>query len=225
MSLLSRKEEFWKRFEDSIIEVINLAIEIFNRKDNLPENEDDLNRSFYFCLVDANYRLQKENRGQSSAPFYEASNQPKINDIIRSAREFKRPDFQWSITDVHESNPQMSSKQFILECKRLGTAKGTWVFNENYAYHGVKRFVSEDHSYALGVESSAMLGYIQSMEVFDVLSEVNVNVDLLKQSAIKPISQNGTTYYLSHKLKLDYSTQDFRLEHIWLDLRKFYLST
>ena len=54
----------------------------------------------------------------------------------RSSREFKRPDFQWSITDIFESDHQKSSKQFVLECKRLGIANGNWKFNENYVNQG-----------------------------------------------------------------------------------------
>lgn len=221
-SLLKRKEEFWKKFEDSILEIIQLALEILHEKDNLPLKEDELNRVFYWCLVEANYQLQKKERGRESPPIYEGNNQPFYDDQERAAREHKRPDFQWSITDVSETDPIKSSKQFILECKRLGTPKKTWIFNENYIYNGVKRFVSEEHGYARGVRSSAMLGYIQSMEAFDILSEVNVCVGKINQPQINHSKNQKLTILLSHEVKLEHSEDILRLEHIWIDLKKFY---
>jgi hypothetical protein len=221
-SLLNRKREFWKKFEDSILEIIQLALEILSQKETLPEQEDDLNRVFYGCLVEANYRLQKNNKGRESPPIYEACNQPYYNDERRAAREHKRPDFQWSITDVSEINPKKSSKQFVLECKRLGVSKGSWLLNENYAYNGVKRFVSEEHGYARGVESSVMLGYIQSMEILEILSEVNISIDQIHQPRLNQAGTNKLTVFLSHEVRLEYSEDRLRLEHIWIDLKRFY---
>lgn len=221
-SLLNRKKEFWKKFEDSILEIIRLALEILNQKDTLPEQEDDLNRVFYGCLVEANYQLQKKNKGRESPPIYEGNNQPFYGDEERAAREYKRPDFQWSITDVSEVDPKRSSKQFILECKRLGTPIGKWVLNENYVHNGVKRFVSKEHGYARGVKSSAMLGYVQSMKVFDVLSEVNICMNEIKQPPLRQAENKELTVFLSHEVMLEYSEDRLRLEHIWIDLKKFY---
>lgn len=222
MSFLSKRKKFWKRFEGSIFEVIELAIDLLRKKDKLPLNEDDLNRELYFCLVTANYQLQKMNKGLETPPFYESNNQPRVEDKIRAQREFKRPDFQWSITDIYEQDSKMSSKQFVLECKRLGKAVGTWVLNENYINHGIKRFIDQEHGYAYGVISSAMLGYIQSMESEDILSEVNTNVVKIKQAQLKKQSNNNSILRLSHEIKKDFPINTLRLEHIWLDIRIFY---
>lgn len=222
MSLLNRKKEFWKKFENSIIEIIELAIDLFKEKESLPRKEDDLNRTFFSCLIEANYLLQKENRGQPSAPMYEANNQPKFEEGKRTIREFKRPDFQWSIMDILEPDPLKSSKQFVLECKRLGLPNGNWVFNENYVNHGIKRFVSKEHGYAYGVESSAMLGYVQDMDIYKILSEVNVNIESINQKSLSETQKKDITLHLSHILKLEYSEDAVRLIHLWIDLRKFY---
>lgn len=219
-SLLNRKKEFWRKFEDSILEVIKQAIEILNQKEVLPKQEDELNRIFYACLVEANYQLQKKNKGRESPPMYEACNQPFYDDSKRAIRENKRPDFQWSITDTTEVDPKKSSKQFVLECKRLGTSQSTWIFNENYIFNGVRRFISEEHGYARGVESSAMLGYIQSMEMLDILSEVNIFISKIQQPHLIQTKNKGLTIFLSHEVKLEYSEDTLRLEHIWIDIKK-----
>lgn len=199
-----------------------MALEILLQKEDLPEQEDRLNRVFYGCLVEANYELQKNNKGRESPPMYEACNQPFYGDEQRATRENKRPDFQWSITDVSEMNPKKSAKQFVLECKRLGTPKGSWALNKNYVYNGVKRFVSEEHGYARGIESSVMLGYIQSMEVLDILSEVNTCIKQIKQPQIDQTVNSESTVFLSHQINLEYSKDKLRLEHIWIDLKQFY---
>lgn len=221
-SLLNRKKEFWKKFEESVVEVIHFALEILILKEGLPEQEDELNRVFYECLVEANYRLQKKDRGRESPPVYEARNQPFHNDGMRTSREHKIPDFQWSITDISETDPKRSSKQFVLECKRLGTRSGTWIFNENYVHNGIKRFITEEHGYARGVESSAMLGYVQSMEVFEILSEVNICIREIRQPPLDQTGDKELTVFLSHEVKLEYSDDKLRLEHIWVDLKKIY---
>jgi len=221
-TLLNRKKEFWKKFEDSIFEVIQLAIKILSEKDTLPTKEDDLNRLLYTCLVQANYKLQKSNKGRESPPIYEGNIQPFHDDGKRAPRENKRPDFQWSITDVSEKNPERSSKQFVLECKRLGKPKGNWVLNKNYVYNGIKRFISNEHGYARGVESSAMLGYVQSMEIYEILSEVNIYVKNMEQPILRDTGTKGLAVFLSHSVKAEYSEDILRLEHIWVDLKQFY---
>ncbi|MEQ8554151.1 MAG: hypothetical protein RIC53_15955 [Cyclobacteriaceae bacterium] len=222
---MNRKKEFWEKFEDSILEIIRLALQILKQKDTLPEQEDDLNRVFYWCLVEANYQLQKIDKGRESPPIYEGNNQPFYGDEDRAAREHKRPDFQWSITDTSETDPRKSSKQFVLECKRLGTPKGSWILNENYVHNGIKRFISREFGYAHGVDSSAMLGYIQSMDVFNILSKVNVCVSQIKQPQLNETGNKGLTIFLSHEVRLENSGDKLRLEHIWIDLRSFFKSS
>lgn len=221
-SLLNRKKEFWEKFEDSIFDVIKLAIEILNQKEALPVHEDHINRIFYGCLVEANFQLQKVNMGRESPPIYESCNQPYYNDDERAKREDKRPDFQWSITDVSETDPKKSSKQFVLECKRLGNSKGKWILNSNYINNGIKRFISIDHGYGRGVKSSAMLGYIQSMEIADILDEINYKVSEIKQPLLKQRNTEKTTTFLTHDIELEFCVDIMRLEHIWIDIKRFY---
>lgn len=66
-----------------------------------------------------------------------------------------------------------------------------------------------------------MLGYVQNMGIYDILSEVNINIDKINQDLLKQKKSTELTFYLSHPVKSDNSVE-LRLEHIWLDLRKFY---
>ena len=220
MSLLSSRNKFWRGFEAAIFEVVELAIDMFKAQGSFPTKEDDLNRKFYFCLVTANYQLQKQNKGLESPPFYEGNNQPSSNDEERATRESKRPDFQWTITDISEHDPGKSSKQFVLECKRLGKPVGTWALNKNYVNHGIKRFIDEDYGYAYGVESAAMLGYIQNMDLASILADVNSNVKSLKQNLIK--KQRDTTNFieLSHLINKNFPLDTLDLKHIWIDTKQ-----
>ena len=220
MSLLSSRNKFWRRFEVTIFEVVELAIDIFKAQGSFPIKEDHLNREFYFCLVTANYQLQKQNRGLESPPFYEGNNQPSSNDQERATRESKRPDFQWTITDISESDPEKSSKQFVLECKRLGQPVGNWILNKNYVNHGIKRFIDEDYGYAYGVESSAMLGYIQNMDPTSILADVNSNIKSLKQNLIKKQRNRTNFIELSHIISKNFPLNNLDLKHIWIDTRK-----
>lgn len=222
MSLLNRRDEFWKKFEIAIFEILSRALVILKSKSSLPESEDELNRCLYFCLVEANYELQKVNKGLQASPFYEGNNQPHHLDLIKARRENKRPDFQWSITDINEADPLKSSKQFVLECKRLGTPKNNWILNSNYIEHGINRFISNVYGYAEGAESAAMLGYVQSMKGDDILREINQNIASINQPPINRVVENQTCAILTHTLTTS-KTNNIRLEHVWVDLRKYYL--
>ena len=154
-----------------------------------------------------------------SPPFYEGFNQPKSDDDqFRNERENKRPDFQWSITDTNESDPLKSSKQYILECKRLRKPSGSWKYNENYVTYGVKRFVNESHRYAYGVESSAMLGYVQGMTIEDIQEEVNGYLRKIDQEKLNPGNENEEAYRFNHTLIRTFPETSFRLEHFWVDI-------
>ena len=114
LSLLDNSRSFWEKFEASIFEILDLAIVNLNAQKSFPEDEDELNRLFYSCLCEANYTLQKKNRGQASPPVYEALCQPAGLHITKQSRENKRPDFQWPITDITELDSRSSSKQSLV---------------------------------------------------------------------------------------------------------------
>jgi hypothetical protein len=223
LSLLSNRRNFWQKFEERVLEVIDLAVSKFHQIDKLPTEENDLNRLFFFALVEANYELQKINRGLESPPVYEGNNQPHFSDPVRASRESKRPDFQWGITDIYEAVGQRSAKQFVLECKRLGFSTNNWILNENYIHHGILRFVSSQHAYGLGMESAAMLGYIQSMSDNDILQELNSLLKGDDYPELEVKQTNKARMTLNHILTRESDSSSLRLEHIWMKLAHRYI--
>jgi len=225
-SLQNRQKEFWINFENKVSEVICLGLSYLLEKHDLQEKEDEINRTLYFCFQKANYLLQKQEPKRGDyIPIYESRSQPFYNDEERANREDKRPDFQWVKTDLSTTNPYNSAKQYVVECKRLGNpSSDTWILNKNYIVNGIKRFISEKWGYGKGTPTSAMIGYIQSMVLQDVLNEVNQNAiknnipELIPKSSL---NEKGVSK-LHHSINCVYEEKELKLKHFWIDLRDKY---
>ncbi len=209
----------WATREAKCLSVIVRALWLLYRFHDLPEAEVDLNRQLYFCLLTASRELYPEDE---LAPITECNNQPDPDDEARAKREQKRPDFQWIYLDRYESDPHRSSKQFVLECKRLGKApRADWILNLNYTDHGIARFREPEWAYAKRVSSGAMVGYWQSQEPGEVLSEVTEGSrkkavpDLILLGAWNP----GGISRFEHTFERGFEMSPFRLHHLWIDLR------
>jgi hypothetical protein len=209
----------WAAREAKCVSTIERALWHLRQIQKLPETEIELNRQLYFCLLKASRELHPENE---IAPITECNSQPDPDDEARAKREQKRPDFQWIYLDRYEADPQRSSKQFVVECKRLGKAlRGDWVFNLNYTDHGIGRFHDPEWAYAKRAPSGAMVGYWQNMETDELLSEVNEGChkksfpDLMLVGSWNP---NGVSRF-EHTFDRAFEMSPFRLLHIWIDLR------
>jgi len=193
-------------------------------KPGLIQDEDELNRELYFCLLEANRYYYELGQGIDSPPTYDAKNQPSDVHKRKAPREEKRPDFQWGYIDNNESDPRKSSKLFCIECKRLGQAISNWILNENYVNHGILRFVSEEHSYALDVESGAMVGYIESLDFDLILHEVNETLSKLSPQ-LPEINSDSNGWkkdecnILQQRFERSFPITPFELKHLWIDLR------
>jgi hypothetical protein len=215
----SLSQNLWGKREAKCLLTVERALTLLRQSEKLPESEVELNRELHFCLLRASRELYPENE---IAPITECNNQPDPDDEARVKREQKRPDFQWIYLDRYEADPLRSSRQFVVECKRLGTAlRGDWIFNQNYTNHGIGRFRETEWAYAKGVASGAMVGYWQSMEADDLLAEVHVESraksfpDLVLLDAWKP----GDVSHLEHIFERSFQVSPFRLHHLWVDLR------
>jgi hypothetical protein len=215
--LLSRR--FWSTREARCLCTIERALVLLRATEKLPETEVELNYRFYFCLLEASRELYPENE---IAPISESNNQPDPDDEVRAKRLLKRPDFQWIYLDRYEADAQRSSKQFVVECKRLGKSTRTdWVYNVNYTNHGIQRFREPDWAYAKRFQSGAMVGYWQSMEGDPLLGEIH------EESRKKPLPdllllgvwKTGEVSRLEHTFTRSFEISPFRLHHLWLDLR------
>jgi hypothetical protein len=155
-------------------------------------------------------------------PLAECNNQPDVDDETRSRREQKRPDFQWVFMDNYEPDPSRSSKQFVVECKRLGrSTRSDWIINSNYVVHGICRFRNATHAYAQRFASGAMVGYWQNMDKDEVLADVNSAAQ--KESLPELVLRGDLTHIhvtqFEHKFRRPFEISPFHLYHLWIDLR------
>jgi hypothetical protein len=212
-------QNLWSKHQARCLRTVERALTLLRQSETFPELEVELNRQLHFCLLRASRELYPENE---IAPISECNNQPDPDDEARVKREQKRPDFQWIYLDRYEADPLRSSRQFVVECKRLGTAlRSDWIFNQNYTNHGIGRFREAEWAYAKGASSGAMVGYWQSMGADDVLAAVHEESraksfpDLVLLGAWKP----GDVSRLEHTFERSFQVSPFRLHHLWIDLR------
>jgi hypothetical protein len=209
----------WNAREQKCLATLERALAKLRDTKNLPESETELNRVLYFCLLAASRELYADDE---VAPVPECNNQPDPDDVARSRREQKRPDFQWIYLDRYEPDPTRSSKQFVVECKRLGkSSRADWVLNLNYTNHGIARFRELEWAYGQRFPSGAMVGYWQNMDAPDVLKEVNAACG---KSSIAGLALVGDwkahdTSRLEHAFERAFPVSPFKLYHLWVDVR------
>jgi hypothetical protein len=210
----------WAKRENRFLAILSRALVSLQLETNLPEAEVDLNRRLYFCLLSASRELYPN---EDVAPTPECNNQPDPDDGVRATREHKRPDFQWVYLDRYESDPHRSSKQFVVECKRLGkSSRVSWVLNSNYVERGICRFRDAKWSYAKRFPRGAMIGYLQSMDAKQALKEVN---DEARKNSIPDLVLVGNwkskeANHLTHTFARSFDISPFELRHLWIDLRR-----
>lgn len=212
-----KSDQLWIRREAKCLTIIERGLAIFQQRESFPESEIELNRELYFCLIEASRHLYPDDE---AAPIAECCNQPDFDDDARARREQKRPDLQWIYLDRYEADPRRSSRQFVVECKRLGNPpRSDWVLNRNYIEHGIVRFRHPDWAYAKHAESGAMIGYVQSMTPSAVLTEVNARcrADSLPHLAPASAWQSVGPTRLHHAFAREFSP--IKLHHFWIDLR------
>lgn len=153
----------------------------------------------------------------------EANSQPSPDDPERTARENKRPDFQWSFQDDQAVDLDRATRTYVVECKRLGTAEGRWIFNGNYVAHGVRRYIDGTHLYGKDDIGGGMIGYVQSMDLATISSEVG---EALADAGLPPLPtpslhpSSSVVHVAEHDLERLGAASPFTLEHLWVDLRK-----
>jgi len=217
-SLLSRN--LWTKRTTRFLAILEHALQLLASQTGLESAEVELNRRLYWCLLEASRSLHP---AEECAPSPECNNQPDPDDTVRARREAKRPDFQWMFLDRYESDPHRSSRQFVVECKRLGMPpRADWILNANYVEHGIWRFVAPEWSYAKRFASAAMVGYWQSMEGNEVLQEVNAAAKKRGITVVELRSegwQAGKVIKLEHNLERSFPASLFLLRHYWVDIR------
>lgn len=230
--------ELWPAFVDKVQELLRSALEglasdaATHGLADLCEN--DLNRQLFFRMTRIAAARHKTLLSLSPRPslsrehtwnlhpFLEANNQPSPDDVERMPRENKRPDFQWSVQDDQADDLDRATRTYVVECKRLGQPSGSWVFNINYVNHGVRRYVDNAHLYGKDDAGGAMIGYVQSMSVATIWTEVDRQIASVGLTALRlPIRASGSSnlHFASHSLERMNAVTPFHLDHIWVDLR------
>lgn len=214
----------WNQHERRVLAVLKEALSLLCAQTNLQRSEVELNRRLYFCLLTANAKLWRANSGGfDHPPVSEGKNQPDPDDSKRAIREYKIPDFQWSFIDHAAEDPRRGAHYFIIECKRLGSPpRSDWILNQNYVQHGIMRLVRPEHGYAKNEPSGAMVGYLESMDPDDILTDVNEAAANAAVGAI-PYPQGGWQIdgisHLEHQVAR-LPEPMLTLRHLWVDLRR-----
>lgn len=213
----------WGKYRSDIFLVIQEALVILQSRPNLPsveanQKKHSLNRELRKCFREAAFKCRLYNH----SPTYEGKNPPSEFDIEPHERETKVPDFYWHLVDDVSGD----ERHFVLECKRLGyPSSPPWKLNENYVRNGIRRFISSPHEYGKDDAAAGMIGYVQSMELDDILQEVNRIAD----SNPEPISllqlspdgwQKKGVSELVHDLERPFPISPLRMYHFWVDIRK-----
>jgi hypothetical protein len=218
-SLLSRN--LWAKRTTRFLAILERALQLLATEPELARAEVELNRQFYFLLLRATRELYPT---EEIAPAQECYNQPDPDDETRASREGKRPDFQWIYLDHYESDPFRSSKQFVVECKRLGRPlRSDRILNALYVEKGVWRFLTPDSGYAKGFPSAAMVGYWQDMAADDILREVNEAASKRGVSRLNLSREgwrSGGVSKLDHRCERPFPVSPLLIYHLWADLRR-----
>lgn len=214
----------WENHEINVREVLLLALASLPGKVSTIL-EDEISRQLFFAIRQANCELLRAGRGLLHPITYQGQNPPHVDDISPAKREKKKPDFYWALINPDEviDNPLASERQFVIECKRLGKrTKSGNKLNEDYVKDGIVRFVLEEYGYAKGEKTGVMVGYIQNMQLDDILDEVN---EAIKAASLPDLDGpfdgwkiKGTSH-LGHTLIRTFKISPFYLEHYWVDLR------
>jgi hypothetical protein len=213
--------DLWQRHEDFVLGVFREALRLL--RDDPPDGSDEptLNRALYLKVLRVNYNRLRAGEGTPnlSAPTWEGQNPPSPTTEGTGA-ESKRPDFYWGYQDSSDPDPDSSVRNLVIECKRLGSPSSSkWDFNRKYVHNGIVRFVDPGHSYGKDATSGAMIGYLQSMSVDEVLDIVNKEVcdlDLPRLDPRHPHSDGLTEH--GHVLNRTFRFVDFALHHVWADM-------
>jgi len=216
----------WAAFEHFALQVFTDALLLLEKNTTLPEQEDPLNHKLLKCSRIALHALRRAGQGFPCNIMYESNNQPLATDMSRAARLTKRPDFTVTLHDPQEERASSAFLFYTIECKRLGTAVGTWVLNQNYITNGVTRFQNRTWGYGKGYPSGAMIGYIQTMAGNTILADVNLHGTPAGMQAITCAAAwvaKGVTQLDGQSFTRIIVVSPFTLNHLWLDIshRKF----
>jgi hypothetical protein len=137
---------------------------------------------------------------------------------LNGGKSSKRPDFTCSLVNTFHTSPEDYELSLHIECKCLGTKRGTWDLNKNYVEKGVKRFHTISHEYGKRSPSGMMVGYIINSDKREILRQVNgyLSGALLQIAFVFKEKVESCDMTISRD---NVEPKEFKLIHIWADLR------
>lgn len=207
----------WRRHVNVVLAVIREALVLLSA-DPPTGQEPEFNRELDMCILRAIRERHLAGKEVLDQPiFYEARNQPSP-DTKGTSSERKIPDFQSGYIDHQEPDPLRSARFFVIECKRLGYPSSSgWVFSSNYIHEGVVRFIDPDWRYGKDVADGAMVGYMESMTLNELIAAVNKVAGSLGIPSLAPSTKKeGPLYELIHILDRNFPVTPFTLQHLWI---------
>lgn len=199
--------------------VLQRALELMAASEPLPSplDETTLNRCLYWHILAAQRELGEAGLAPLAPVIPEGRNAPAANDVNRTARENKIPDFQWGLTDDQVADVRLSAKHFVVECKCLiEPRRADWIYTKQYVINGIKRFVTVDHGYGMDARDAAMIGYVRSISFEELLTTVDGHIS---DEGLPPLGELGrdeeTSIELAHSLSRSFGESPIRLAHFW----------
>lgn len=211
----------WERHERRVLAILRSALVRLSTKDP-SGNENELNRELYDCILEVN----GENHDSGSddcldhAPILDGPTPPTPG-TQGSLIARKRPDLQLGYIDHQATDRRRGVRNFVIECKRLGAPSPSgWVFNVHYVDDGVRRFIDLQWRYGEDVATGAMVGYVESSTLAQIVADVNAALKPLGVPALAlPLGAGGHLTEMEHQFDRPFAIRPFRLVHLWIDIR------
>jgi len=215
----------WQKHETLYVGVFIMALRRLSETGCPSTSEDDI--SEWLCPLLTKICFEENRRNNSCeirTPDWDKPLQPVNKNELKGGKRKKRPDFTCKLVNTFADSPDDHEIPFHVECKLLGLPTSrTWILNKNYVTEGIKRFDSRSHEYGKRAFSGMMLGYIISMAPEKILEEVNSHQQkhCPYNPAIKLESVREKLQQCRQELKRkSLKPQEFKLIHLWVDLRK-----
>lgn len=216
----------WQQHESIYLTIFIQALHMLSDKQTITGDENAISKTLcpfltFCCRVES--RLSNRD---ISTPIWEAPIAPASEDELSSENEPKRPDFTCKLCNPYASTAEEYEISFHVECKLLGNPTSpTWILNKNYVSNGIMRFDSPDHEYGKRSSSGLMIGYMIDMPPEQILNEVN-NHQAGKcphnEAITFDFTQESVHRSYQYLQRVNLKPNDFKLTHLWVDLRHNY---
>ena len=212
----------WEEWERFCLQCLRLALKRMRSKATLPEWENELNS----CLFDELRIAARKLCSKGSYPPIrsECPVQP-FGASDESHRRLKAsPDITWGYEDDREPNALKSTRDFVIECKRVRSPTSSgWVFTAHYVTDGISRFRDTSKRYAEGVVSAVMVGYWQNGLAPSLQTEINSAAQTAGFSHLTPslgVKRSTKILEFNHSFTRPFPVSPFRLSHLWIEICK-----